>query len=297
MRRLLLFIFLMVIMFIITSFCSKSAAPPEQEYLSGPYLGQEPPGNTPVKFAEGVISTTRLDFAINFTPDGKECFFTRDLNTYTIMTCKEVNGRWTDPATASFSGSYFEYESHISPDGERVYFGSQRPAPGSNPGEEFIWFSERTQTGWSEPQLLDPPFDSIPAMYVTVANNNSIYFTGPDEGDQAIFVSRYTGGQYQEPEKLSDNINYLQAPAHSFIAPDESYLIYDAVVSSNNYRDLFISFKNLDGTWAQSVNMGTVINTADNECMPFVTRDGNYMFFTRMGDIYWVDAGIIETLR
>ncbi len=38
--------------------------------LTGPYLGQEPPGDTPVLFAPGIISTGKEHSAAMFTPDG-----------------------------------------------------------------------------------------------------------------------------------------------------------------------------------------------------------------------------------
>jgi hypothetical protein len=39
--------------------------------------------------------------------------------------------------------------------------------------------------------------------------------------------------------------------------------------------------------------MGEVINTPGYEFCPFVTADEKYLFFSRDGDIYWVDAGLL----
>ncbi|MBE0664240.1 MAG: hypothetical protein IH584_00350, partial [Candidatus Aminicenantes bacterium] len=45
--------------------------------LSGPYLGQKPPGLTPKIFAPGIVSSKdNYEFKIAFTPDGKEIYFT-----------------------------------------------------------------------------------------------------------------------------------------------------------------------------------------------------------------------------
>ena len=49
--------------------------------LTGPHLGQEPPGITPELFAPGIISTKdNIEFAGTFSPDLKEFFFTRRKN-------------------------------------------------------------------------------------------------------------------------------------------------------------------------------------------------------------------------
>ena len=66
-------------------------------------------------------------------------------------------------------------------------------------------------------------------------------------------------------------------------------------------QDLYLSFKNQDGSWTKAKNMGTAVNSTDDEICPSVTLDGEYLFFTsrRRGnaDIYWVDAKIIEDLK
>jgi hypothetical protein len=57
--------------------------------------------------------------------------------------------------------------------------------------------------------------------------------------------------------------------------------------------------------------MGPQINTGAKEAFPFVSFDGKYLFFMSNrvselnnrpipdgpGNVYWVDAGIIDTLR
>lgn len=270
--------------------------------LTGEYLGQEPPGTEPVLFAPGIISTGS-HFAITFLPDGKECFYTRtlDSNLHAIITTKEVNSRWTEPEIVWFSGTYDDLEPHITPDGSRLYYGSTRPFSGEGePIGPHQWYLEKTQYQWFGPTPLESPLRDIFVMYVSVTNDNTIYFTGQEDGDQCVCLSRYKDGNFQEPEKLSDNINFRQSAAHPFIAPDESYIIYDAVSDINSgsfYCDLYVSFRNQDGTWTISEPLGNNINTTRNEICAFVSRDGKYLFFSRNASIYWVDAGIIQDLK
>jgi len=90
---------------------------------------------------------------------------------------------------------------------------------------------------------------------------------------------------------------------NAFIAPDESYLIWDSE-REDGYgdSDLYISFKQEDSSWGEAINLGDKINTGAWESNGYVTPNGKYLFFNRgVGpgnvDIFWVDAGIIETLR
>ena len=70
--------------------------------------------------------------------------------------------------------------------------------------------------------------------------------------------------------------------------------------------DLYISFKQDDGTWGKAINMGKEVNSDRWDAYASVTPDGKYILFnrgvstdedSRNIDIYWVDAKIIETLR
>ena len=103
--------------------------------------------------------------------------------------------------------------------------------------------------------------------------------------------------------KLGKGINASRKwKAHPYIAPDESYIIFDAQETSEGENgDLFISF-NDNGTWTASYNLGSKINTEYSESTATVSPDGKYLFFSRArqiekedgssywtSKIYWVD--------
>ena len=169
-------------------------------------------------------------------------------------------------------------------------------------------YKERTETGWSEIKNLGSPFEDIRIMRLTVSAKGTYYFdeAGSDDGDGVIRYSRLIDGKREEPIALSKEINTGKYNAHPFIAPDESYIIWDGRRDSGyGHSDIYISFKQKDGSWGEAINMGGKINTEAWEAAASVTPDGKYIFFNRnMGsdkyenvDIFWVDAKIIETLR
>ena len=86
--------------------------------------------------------------------------------------------------------------------------------------------------------------------------------------------------------------------------------MWDAEKEDENRPDIYISFKNDDGSWGTAINMGDKINTPVYEQRPRVTPDGKYFTFWRgytktredgssyvLGNPYWMDAKIIENLR
>jgi len=56
-------------------------------------------------------------------------------------------------------------------------------------------------------------------------------------------------------------------------------------------RGLYISFRRQGGSWTQARNTNILGS------LPKFSPDGKYFFFFRGGEIYWVDAMILEELK
>ena len=67
---------------------------------------------------------------IAISPNGDEVLFTAQSvmgNLSAIISIKKVNGIWSKPEVASFSGMHFDLEPFYSRDGLKLYFVSRRP--------------------------------------------------------------------------------------------------------------------------------------------------------------------------
>ena len=276
--------------------------------LTGDYFGLTPPGSTPKLFAPGIVSTEfeyGRNFAGTFSPDGNEFFFTRGKTGpgQRIWRMIRADGAWSEPRPAPFTAGVMEFEPFISPDGKKLFFGSLRPKPGSSQpnGRADIWVAEKTDAGWSEPRYLDPLINDLAPMYISASSDGTLYFTG-NLDDRGLYSSVLRDGRYRSPVRLPGEINSLFA-AHPYIAPDESYLIFDGKPLDNPEKDgdLYISFKNKDGSWTPATRLDDPINSGANEMAASVSPDGKYLFFesNRSGTmcIYWVDARALEALR
>ena len=275
--------------------------------LKGPYLGQKPPGMTPEIFAPGIISTSgKYEINSVFSPKGDEFYYEISVTTpeekkqgiyfYIIMASKQVNGIWTKPQMAPFSGKHSTMDMIFSPDGNRLYFCSDRPNPWDSSSNTHIWYVDRLKNGWSEPVIMGPPIYSPECEQgqPTFAKDGTIYFRQNPHGSFDLYYSRYQNGKYSKPVILEEAINTPYDEGKPFIAPDESYLLfirYGMPASIDGGRGLYISFKREDGSWT------SVKNTKINGSLPKLTPDGNYFFFSRGGDIYWVKAKIVEELK
>ena len=275
--------------------------------LSGPYLGQKPPGMMAEVFAPELRSTVQMQGFI-FSPDGTELYFGSISG---IMFSRQENDCWTKPQTASFSGRYRDFDLNFSPDGSQLWFTSNRPLEkdGAPQGHYDIWFVQRTDTGWTEPTNIGLPINTEQnEVHPSISENGNLYFfrdiRGGAESNADIYCSKYADGRYAEPLELGNEINSESADIDPFIAPDESYLIFHSF-RQGEYGgiDLYISFRKNDGSWTQALNMGEKINTTGNDRSGKISLDGKYFFFTRANiqtrkrEDYWISAKIIEELR
>jgi len=264
----------------------------------GNYIGQEAPGEVPEIFAPGIVSTDAWEAAGTFSPDCSEFFFTRRPTAggtaNRLMYMKLEGGRWTTPELASFAVDAVEYEPHVTPDGSRVIFNSRRPHPETGGGDRQVWYSDRTETGWSEARLLNEEINSLSPMFVSSTAEGTLYFGALDGRRYGIFRARKRGNHYESPEYLPAEVNGIRGASHPFIVPDETLLIFDAYTGNLGESALYLSVRREDGAWGPAVRLGPEINATNTEIAPSISPDGKFLFFHRQGDIYWVSASILR---
>lgn len=280
--------------------------------LRGPYFGQKAPSAKASAFMDGIISSLDEDeMCAAFTADGKEFYYNAyHEGSWAIFMTKVVGGQWTRPAPMPFTSGYTDRDFTMSPDGNKILFGSNRPQrSGSSLSESLdIYVTERLPYDqWSEPKNMCHPINTNRSEnYPSVARNGNLYFfTHRDDGLGGcdIYLSRCVDGRYQPPENLGASINSDKHDWDAVIAPDEDYIIFSSQdrPDSIGRQDLYISYKKEDGDWTEAKNMGPAVNSPHDEICPSLSLDGKHLFFTsrRRGraDIFWIKTDIIEKLR
>ncbi|MCW8093288.1 hypothetical protein [Alteromonas sp. ASW11-130] len=258
--------------------------------LKGDYLGQTPPGLTPKVFAPAIVSTEGWEYGVVFAPNMKEMYFLREVMRdnapfQEFVMFERTQNQWHEKIISRRIGT-----PTLSPDNNTMFFGRG--------------YKTRTDTGWSEMKRLGADFEAIPIMRVTSSSHGTIAFDEASKGSNSILrFATKENGQYTTPKPFPKTINTGEWNAHPFIAPDESYVIWDGQRNSPvRNADLFISFKQPDGSWSYAIKMGKEINTPASEFAAQITPDGKYLFFNRSSDdgnldTFWVDARVLDKLR
>ncbi|MFA7725610.1 MAG: hypothetical protein WCX25_05980 [Candidatus Izemoplasmatales bacterium] len=251
-------------------------------------LFSDEPGIIPQIFAPNFISTdANHEFAGTFSPDYMYYFFTRralEGNNRLFFT-EYIDGSWTQPELSPISEDVEEFEPFITPNGTTMYFGSMR-----DNHDDYVFYQSTFVNGnWQTPVYVENGLNQEFAMYVSVSNLGNIYFTGLN----GIYVIKNINGEFQPREAVGIH------GSHPYIAPDESYMLFDRQVGTANY--IYIVFKS-QGYWGTPRKLGSDINLygAEQICAS-VTSDGKYLFFSRFvsgtSDIFWVDADYLDQYR
>ncbi|MBN1472650.1 MAG: PD40 domain-containing protein [Syntrophaceae bacterium] len=277
--------------------------------LTGPYLGQKPPGMTPEIFAPGIVSTQEANIhsSVSFTPGGRQLFFARLYSKpYRVVTfcLSEVDGQWQFvPPDSSMNNCFSPL---FLPDGNSLLLAKQNS----------LVISHRLGGGWTPVEKLGPEINFQKRQDgASMALDGTIYFTtmfGPQRTQDGIYYSKLDHDKYMKATRFNTGYAGKLSDGYPFIAPDQSYLIFMSWRPGGYGKwDLYITFKNDAGTWTTPVNMGATINTDASESFPCVSPDGRYFFFNSnrkssltpispehfYGNIYWVSAKIIEELK
>lgn len=275
--------------------------------LEGKYFGQKKPGKKPELFAPEIVSSIFTEHSSGvFSPDGKAFYWTSNQNQFKIFRMELKNNIWTEPEIASFSGKYSDYNPVLSYDGKRLFFVSGQPlSEESSVDDDNIWYVEKTGSGWSERKPVRNVNSESYEGGPFAAKDGTLYFFSNRTGGKGyfdIYKSDLINDSYTKPEILGGHVNTEYYEAYPCVSPDNDFIIFESDRSKGyGSTDLYISFRNKNGTWKEAVNMGEKINTKYREAFPYFSPDGKYLFFgsDRLGtlDIFWVDGEIIYKLK
>jgi hypothetical protein len=293
------FIILILVFSLFLNACNtknKKSKDNDSSTIETAYFGEKPPGLIPEPFAPDIVSPEGLFEGGKHSPDMKSYYFSRKNGKYekrTFFVIRYENGSWGNESETELKWPKF------SKGGDTIYRGNK--------------YRDRTDTGWSEYKSLGPPFTDIDIMGISFTDKGTSYFDQWDGKDTigGLNYSRLIDGKYEPRQSMGKHINTGTWIAHPSVAPDGSYLIWDQHAEDGyGESDIYISFRQKDGSWLPAINMGDKINTELSESSGNVTDDGKYLFFLRgewkvkedgsenwVGKPYWVNSQVIENLR
>ncbi|MBD0850883.1 TolB family protein [Maribacter arenosus] len=241
-------------------------------------------------FGEHVISTSLYERDLAISPQGDQLIYTLGdykQNKRCLVVLNQENGNWSNAEILNISGKYQDIEPFYSPNGDRLYFASNRPIYNDKTRDDYnIWYSDRINGTWSEPVALDSIINTRgDEFYPSLSNKGNLFFTATRDngmGREDIFRSEFVDSKFQSPIPLPIEINSASFEFNAYINPEEDLIIFSSFGREDGFGggDLYISRKDDSGKWTKSKNLGESVNSDKLDYCPFVDWKSRNFYFT-----------------
>ena len=242
-----------------------------------------------------------------FSPDGRTAWWAEwdgkwgssDRSPSTIYQSTYDGDTWSKPAKAPFSADFSDDDPFVSPDGEWLYFVSDRPVDDSDEDQDAnIWRFSLKGDGQLEHLSVNSP-DTEYSPVVTFAGR--LYFASDRDGDFGrgdVYMAEPTDDGFLVPVPLGSSVNSRYGEWNVWISPDERVLIFESSSRPGNRSksgDLYFSRHTPEG-WAPAIPLES-LNSTDSDLLPRMHPDGETLYYTtapigghaRIVSVKWVN--------
>jgi tetratricopeptide (TPR) repeat protein len=154
------------------------------------------------------------------------------------------------------------------------------------PFYDGMFFSRNVDGEWTEPWDITPMIGSDGDTYpVSLSyDGTELYIYKLDNYIGNIYTSNYVNGEWTKMVKLNENINTKYWESHASISKDGQKLYFTSNRPGGfGGLDIYVSERIPNGDWGPAKNLGKPINTELNEESPFITEDGNTLYYSSYG--------------
>jgi OOP family OmpA-OmpF porin len=188
---------------------------------------------------------------------------------------------------------YNEIAPTISPDGKTIYFSRVSHPQNTNgaKGSQDIWYSELRNDKWTQARRLPSPLnkEEYNSLYSITPDGNTLLIKGAYKNGvyetRGFSTSKKTARGWAAPNKI-DIPGYAKTSKGQFdcgfLSNDGKVLVMSFSGKKNSKVDnLYVSFKQKNGSWSKPEDLGPEINTAEfTETTPFLAPDGVTLYFS-----------------
>jgi Tol biopolymer transport system component len=259
-----------------------------------------------VKFEPEIVAkATTEESMMTLSPDASHIFWGVSREWFPLSRVSEI---WTARRTGSawqaqraeFSTGYSDGDPFVSHDGKQIFFVSVRPV--GPPRKDFdIYVLDRTTTGYSKARNLGEGVNSSQdELYPSMAGDGTLYFASDRSGTWKTYRSKRAGdGTYPSAEPLNANVNAGGSwNFNPYISKDGNTLIFTSQRRGGAGKgDIWVAKMDRSGEFGSARNLGTKINTAEDEFHATLSPDKQALFFVRRSngpganaDLYWVST-------
>ena len=181
-----------------------------------------------------------------------------------------------------------EYLPALSADGSTLIFTRSKKVAGIR--NEDFYVSYNNTDDWQLAKNLGTPINTPQnegAQCIT-ADGLTLYFTACSRNDSYgrcdIYESNFVNDKWTDPVNLGENINTENWESQPAISADGRQLFFVSNRSGGRGgKDIWVAYKNANGTWTKAQNLGKDINTSKDDISPFLHWDNQTLYYASKG--------------
>ncbi|MGF7218516.1 outer membrane protein OmpA-like peptidoglycan-associated protein [Spirosoma lacussanchae] len=192
------------------------------------------------------------------------------------------------------NSEYNEINPMISPDGRTLYFAriSHPNNTHGDKGSQDIWFSDFDEASkkWGPARRMGFPLnkDEYNCAYSITPDGQTMLIKGQYNNGtyetRGFSLSKKTANGWSPPQKI-DIPGYVNMSKGQFdcgfLSADGKVLLMAFSEKKNSKEDdLYVSFRQKDGSWTKPMELGVEVNTKFTETTPFLAPDGATLYFS-----------------
>ncbi|MEN8204244.1 MAG: hypothetical protein ABFS28_16735, partial [Bacteroidota bacterium] len=258
----------------VSSYRENTAPPDALFYLGQAYLVNE--------LLDKAIESYE-EFLENMDPD----VYDEELVRMQIQACRKAQQLKANPVDydltlldTMINTRYADVNPVLSGDGTKMAFITRLPF------YDAAFFTRKTDKGWSYPQAITQSlgFDSDVYPVALSYDGSEMILYYDDEYTGNLYYSRYEEGRWLPATKLGEHISTKYWESHASFSKDGQSLYFTSNrKGGHGGLDIYKSERQPDGKWGIPENLGPVINSRYNEETPFISPDGQTLYFSSYG--------------
>jgi outer membrane protein OmpA-like peptidoglycan-associated protein len=197
----------------------------------------------------------------------------------------------------------------ISADGKTLYFIVKGDS--TNPDKIFhkdkIWYSNQKPDGsWDERAMLPAPLNNNGnnSVVSVSSDNNTLILKGKynqdgsSNGNGLSRTSKTLDG-WEIPQEIFIPDFYNNDHISSRCMSTSGKILIFSLERDEGYgdKDLYVCFRQPDGSWSRLKNMGNILNTFGNDYTPFISADEKTLYYATTGKMGYGKSDIFLSRR
>ncbi len=184
----------------------------------------------------------------------------------------------------NINSDLMEYSPSITVDGQTIIYTVRMR------GQEDFYVAEKENGEWKARKELGEPINTMDnegAQSLSADGRFLVYTACNREGDFGscdLYFSELSDGTWTAPTNIGAPINGSDWESQPSISANADELYFTSSRGGGKgKKDIWMSRRNVDGTWSEPESLGENVNTSGTDVSPFIHPDGRTLYFVSDG--------------